>query len=209
MKAVLNLIVTFDLALINKLMFRMRILVSKINSMHIVLIIITGLSFIFINCGAHPVFIPNRESIESPEGVILEERLSRHWSRRPERLYYVYRDSLDNYIQHGPDTWFYLDGTVKFRESYLFGKKHGISEFWFSNGHKQGEIHYDQGKMNGKAISWHKNGQKHIEKMWIKGMLTGKEIRWDKKGIKRMEILWADNKIITKLFWDKKGNSVK
>jgi len=168
-----------------------------------ILLVIAAL--MFSGCSNHAIFIPNREVIPNPEGLKLEERISRHWSRRPERVFYVYRDSNDNYVQHGPDTWFFYDGEIKFKENYSYGKKSGLSEFWYQNGHKQGEITYSNGKMTGKALSWHKNGKRHIEKTWIDGVLTGMELRWDKKGTLRAEILWQDNIILDKKFWDKKG----
>ena len=136
---------------------------------------------------------PDRSRIQAPDGKWVEQRITRHFSRRPEEIYYVYRDTAGNYIRHGSDTHYYLDGQVKFEEHYRDGQLDSVTEFWYPNGAKQGELPYRDGKPDGKAITWFPNGKKKSEKNWSAGQMNGPSIEWNEKGAKVKEVIWNHN----------------
>ncbi|MGL1903900.1 MAG: hypothetical protein OCC49_17310 [Fibrobacterales bacterium] len=144
----------------------------------------------------------------SEDGREVEERIERTLSRRPRRIYYVYRDPSDNWIQHGRDVIYYVKGSIKFEEHFFEGNKHGKSESWYESGGKQGELNYEQGKIDGKSFTWWPNGKKRTEKNWTMGVLNGSAIEWTEEGIKRSEIIWVNNKIIKKFKFDEKGRII-
>lgn len=148
---------------------------------------------------------PNREITLARDGRKIEERITRTLSRRPRKIFHVYKDSISNYIKHGPYTEYYLTGSVKYEAYYNSDKLDSLSVFWYPNGHKQGEIQYQDGLLHGLAQTWHKNGLLHTEKVWSHGKLNGKEVLRDDNGRLIKEIIWKDNKIISKKIWDKKG----
>ncbi len=152
---------------------------------------------------------PNRCVQFSPDGREVEERVERTMSQRPRRIFYVYRDSInDNWIQHGKDVTYFVTGSVKYEENYFDGKKHGAVESWFEKGGKQGELHYTHGKIDGKSLTWWSNGIKRSEKNWNMGVLNGSAIQWNDYGVKRSEIIWAKNKIVQRFKYDDDGKLI-
>ncbi len=146
-------------------------------------------------CFGSPPPSPNREKIMSADGKWLEQRIVRHLSRRPKEIFFVYRDSAGNYIRHGADTRYYLNGQVQMEEHYRGGLLDSITEFWYPNGNKRGELPYSGGKPHGKAMTWYPNGKKESEKNWEQGLLEGLSTEWDEKGAVRNTTLWKQNKI--------------
>lgn len=141
---------------------------------------------------AKPVAI-SKEKVLSPDGKWLEERVVLHMSRRPKQVYHVYQDSSGNFIRHGSDRNYYLNGQMKFEEHYREGKLDSITEFWYESGAKQGELPFKDGKPHGMARTWHPNGKKKSEKPWEEGQLHGVSTEWDKQGRKVGEVLWERN----------------
>ncbi len=150
-------------------------------------------SAILINCAAPIPKQMQNEKLKSQDGILVERRISRHADGRPEENYYVYQDSLRNYVKHGLDTHYYLNGQIKFEEHYKNGLLDSTTEFWFPNGNKQGELPYQNGKLNGMAITWFPNGKKKSEKKWENGKLDGLDLEWDEKGKLLKKILWKEN----------------
>ena len=72
---------------------------------------------LFAGCFASLPPPPNREKIRASDGKWVEQRVERNLSRRPMEVYYVYRDSTGNYVRHGTDTHYYLEGQLKMEET--------------------------------------------------------------------------------------------
>jgi antitoxin component YwqK of YwqJK toxin-antitoxin module len=137
---------------------------------------------------------PGPERI-TEEGRTLERRVSLNYSGNPVEIFYVYRDSAGNYVEHGSHRHFYQYGQLKYVEHFRDGKLDGVSEFWYENGAKQGELPMTNGKPNGTALTWYPDGRKKSEKHWVNGQLDGPSIEWDAKGKKTSEILWSRNAV--------------
>ncbi len=152
--------------------------------------------FFLIACAGSSPPKSERERIQAPDGKWVEPRILRHFSRRPVEVYYVYRDTSGNFVRHGSDIHYFLDGQVKFEEHYKDGALDSVSEFWYPNGSKEGELPYKHGKPDGKATTWFPDGRKRSEKIWIDGQLDGLATEWDEKGEKKKEVLWRGNKMV-------------
>jgi antitoxin component YwqK of YwqJK toxin-antitoxin module len=131
------------------------------------------------------------------DGRWVEPRINRNLSRRPEEVYYVYLDSSGNYVRHGTDLHFYLDGQIKLEEHYRDGLLDSVSEFWYPSGAKRGELPYSEGKPDGKALTWYSDGMKESETNWKNGQLDGLSLRWNEKGDLIKKTLWSGNHIDT------------
>lgn len=153
------------------------------------------LPLLFAACAGSPPPEPDRRKIQSPDGKWLEQRIVRHPSRRPQEIFYVYRDPSGNFIRHGSDTHYFADGQVKLEEHYRDGALDSVTETWYPNGTKEGELPFREGKPHGKATTWYPDGMKKSEKSWSRGRLDGPAVEWDHKGQKRKEVLWKENKI--------------
>jgi antitoxin component YwqK of YwqJK toxin-antitoxin module len=78
----------------------------------------------------------------------------------------------------------------------------------YKNGQKSGEINYKDGKQDGLETDWEKNGQKTIEKNWKDGKPDGLWLRWHDNGQKNEEVNWKDGKLISRKYWNSKGEPV-
>ena len=159
------------------------------------LLLVLLLPFLFAACAGSPPPEADKRKIQSPDGKWLEQRIVRHPSRRPEEIFYVYRDSSGSFVRHGTDIHYFLDGQVKFEEHYKDGALDSVTEFWYPNGTKQGELPYLEGKPHGKATTWYPDGRKKSEKTWSRGQLDGPAVEWDPKGQKLKEVRWKENKV--------------
>ena len=131
----------------------------KCNKRFVYLILLLISSFLFLGCFSCPPPTLECDKVLMNSGKVLNVRITRHYSLRPKRKYYVYRDSLDNYIQEGEDLHYFLNGQLKMREYFFEGKRRGLSELWYFNGQKKGELFYKNGVLDGDVISWYNNGK--------------------------------------------------
>mgnify|MGYP001231357275 CR=1 FL=1 len=78
----------------------------------------------------------------------------------------------------------------------------------YKDGQKRYEVNYKDGKKDGLETNWHQNGQKTIEKNWKDGKPDGVWAIWHKNGEKQEEVNWKDGKIISRKYWNSKGEPV-
>ena len=150
---------------------------------------------ICLACSPAPEPVLPLEKKHLADGKWVEQRIRRFFNRRVEEVYFVYLDSVGNFVKHGSDTHYYMTSQIKFSEQYRDGKLEGISEFWYPNGAKQWELTYNGDRLNGKALTWYPNGKRKTEKNWMDGRLHGVEMEWNKMGKKIKEIQWNHNAI--------------
>lgn len=92
------------------------------------------------------------------------------------------------YDNHGDErhmveeAYYYPDGQVRMRGTYLDGEKHGTWTSWYDNGNKWSTGQYTNGVNDGIIITWHENGQKYYEGHFTAGARTGIWRFWDEQG---------------------------
>lgn len=125
-----------------------------------------------------------------------EMRITRNLSRRPTEIWRVALDSAGNWVRHGRDVRYFMNGQVKSEETYHLGKLEGMATYWHENGAKQGQSSFLGGLPDGLAISWRADGGRESELSWKSGKLDGWERRWDAKGRLITERLWKENRVV-------------
>jgi antitoxin component YwqK of YwqJK toxin-antitoxin module len=103
-----------------------------------------------------------------------------------------YEDGSPKVVQyfdnHGNDhrvveeAYYYPDGQLRMRGTYLDGEKHGTWTSWYNNGNKWSEGQYTKGRNDGITSTWHENGQKYYEGHFTEGARSGVWRFWDEQG---------------------------
>ena len=102
------------------------------------------------------------------------------------------RNRERNRRKDGPFTWYWVDGkeiTVKAAEgrykyaegTYKNKELDGLYSKWWPNGQKWREATYKDGNLNGLETTWHENGQKRKEATYKNGGIISKKF-WNNKG---------------------------
>ena len=84
------------------------------------------------------------------------------------------------------------------------GKVFGLYE----NGQKELEINYKDGKQDGLKVYWYENGKKREEVNFKDGKQDGLWVWWYENGQKRREENYKDGKLISRKYWNSKGEEV-
>ena len=90
------------------------------------------------------------------------------------------------------------------------GEKKGPHVRFYESGQKCSEVLYENGSPVGLQTSWHENGQKASESTWKDFYETcGTSIFWHENGQKHGEWVWKDRLILSKKWWNSKGEEVE
>jgi len=122
-----------------------------------------------------------------------EIRITRNMSRRPTEVWREALDSAGDWVRHGRDVKYFLDGQVKAEENWKMGVLDGPADYWFPNGRKQGATVYLHGLPEGRAVSWREDGSIESEKNWKSGKLEGWYRHWNTHGVLDREQFWVEN----------------
>ena len=153
---------------------------------------------------AAPVILPiagihalSQAEVRADEARRKRER-NRSWDRRKD----------------GPFTLYWGDGkkesNLKYEEGTYKNKElDGLYSKWWPNGQKWREATYKDGNLNGLETTWHQNGQKGREATYKDGNLNGLETTWHENGQKRKEATYKNGGIISKKFWNNKGEELE
>ena len=121
-------------------------------------------------------------------------------------------ESLDFFLKGVPYTGksFVLnENGQKVQEwSYKNGKRDGPFVAWHENGQKQTEANWKNGKEVGLQVNWYENGQKAVEANFKDGKEDGLYVAWHKNGQKKAEGNWKDGNLISRKYWNSKGEPV-
>ena len=103
-----------------------------------------------------------------------------------------YEDGSPKVVQyfdnHGDDrqmveeAYYYADGQLRMRGTYLDGEKHGTWTSWYNNGNKWSTGQYTSGRHDGITTTWPENGKKYYEGYYEQDVRTGIWRFWDEKG---------------------------
>ena len=107
--------------------------------------------------------------------------------------------SLDELQNRGKNGYF-----EKNQEVGYTGKVFKLHE----NGQKSQEANWKDGKKEGLNVKWHDNGQKQYEANFKDHKLDGLTTSWHKNGQKRSEVNYKDGELISKKYWNSKGEPV-
>ncbi len=95
--------------------------------------------------------------------------------------YAVYRDKGER-IKHGPFSYYFENGQLKSKGSYLKGVLNGDFESWYSNGQRETIGSYAQGLQQGNWVWWHDNGMRKTVASYADGKLVGISMAWREDG---------------------------
>ena len=85
------------------------------------------------------------------------------------------------YLLHGPEQWFYEDGTKQYEAMYAKGEKIGAEVFYRPDGSKVWE--WTQNNNGSKTwIQYWENGNKKAESNWYNSQISGTAYTWDRSG---------------------------
>ena len=110
--------------------------------------------------------------------------------------------------KEGLSVRWHQNGTKAAEGNYKDGKADGLSVKWHENGQKAGERNYKDGNGHGPSVMWHKNGQKKWEVKFNDGKQEGLSVRWHENGQKMAEANWKDDELISRKYWNSKGEPV-
>lgn len=156
-------------------------------------IYLTILSLFLLGCYGNlpPRYCPNEIILEG--NLKVEQRIERNMSQRVYHSWMEYLDSTSlNWIRHGPEIQYYINGQEESSLQWKHGLKHGTFNLWYPNGSLKGRGNWFEGKLNGQVIEWDQNGTILEKKTWNFGRLEG----WQ-------EIYSAEGKLIHKWYWHK------
>ena len=100
------------------------------------------------------------------------------------------------------------NGKKWWEKNYKDGKRDGLVVEWHENGKKSQEVNWKDGKKEGLNVKWHDNGQKQYEANFKDHKLDGLTTSWHKNGQKRSEVNYKDGELISKKYWNSKGEPV-
>ena len=109
---------------------------------------------------------------------------------------------------HGPDFWFYENGTIMSCEHYKKGKRHGLSERFYDNGQLKRKISYKNDLPDGEDRSYHRNGQLWLNWFWkyieaVDGVVSLEDGTWEtfnEKGELTKTYVWQGDHFETKIY---------
>ena len=101
------------------------------------------------------------------------------------------------------------NGQKKSEGNYKDGNQDGPITLWHKNGQKSQEVNWKDGKKEGLNVKWHDNGQKQYEANFKDHKLDGLTTSWHKNGQKRSEVNYKDGELISKKYWNSKGEEVE
>ena len=132
----------------------------------------------------------------------LEVRLNRNGKKSTETNYKDGKqDGLDVVWRSNEKKWS--------ERNFKNGKKDGLEVMWYRNGQKQYEANYKDGKQNGLYVEWFENGQKEAEANFKDDKLDdGLQLMWHENGQKKSEENYKHGKLISKKYWNSKGEPV-
>ena len=78
----------------------------------------------------------------------------------------------------------------------------------YENGQKEEEANLKNGKVHGLAVTWHQNGQKFRKGNFKDGKPDGLATFWHENGQKEREENYKDGILISRKFWNSKGELV-
>jgi len=96
-------------------------------------------------------------------------------------------------IKEGEWTYWYEDGQMKKKCSYINGMLTNKYQTWYKNGQKHEEGNYQNNEKHGKWSIWNKYGFIEEEIEYSKGKKDGQYTSWRKNGIKASEGLYVND----------------
>ena len=109
----------------------------------------------------------------------------------------------------GPFTELWPNGKKRVEGTYKNKELSGPYKEWHENGQKRREATYKDGKIDGLETTWYENGQKWAEQAYKDGILDGLGKTWHENGQKRKEVTYKNGGIISKNFWNNKGEELE
>lgn len=98
---------------------------------------------------------------------------------------------------HGEYNYWYDDGAVRIRSTFVYGAQHGDYCTWFRNGVQQLQSTYIYDELDGVYIERNESGQLLTYTHYRKGELHGEQKRWDTDGVLYHHFIYRDGKNIT------------
>ena len=116
---------------------------------------------------------------------------------------YFYKDGQikrrGSYLEgqkHGTWTHFYADGQVSTETNYERGKKHGLFHAYYPNGNKFREQTFRDGQKDGPFTIWNGPGKKYQEGAFKNGKLNGPFTKWNTDGVKTTEVVYEAGEVV-------------
>ena len=119
------------------------------------------------------------------------------------------RNRERNRRKDGPFTGLWPNGKKHVEGTYKNKELSGPYKEWHENGQKRREATYKDGKIDGLETTWYENGQKWAEQAYKDGILDGLGKTWHENGQKRKEATYKNGGIISKNFWNNKGEELE
>ncbi len=98
---------------------------------------------------------------------------------------------------------------IKSKIRYVADQKHGMETWWYENGTKRYKKMWDNGKNHGLRRRWDGDGYIEQETMWRSGKKHGVDRRWYGSGEKEEETYFVRGQEFAQIGWDKEGNVIK
>lgn len=86
---------------------------------------------------------------------------------------YVDADDPRKDIPDGPFVWYFKNGNIKMRTSYINGLEDGIQTVWYESGNKAVEVNKSGGKSEGEMREYYESGQIRKISNFNNGLLNG------------------------------------
>ena len=74
------------------------------------------------------------------------------------------------------------DGTLRSRERYLAGLRHGMNERWYASGVRESRRRYERNRKHGRHDAWFENGQRKFLMFFDQGKYQGERKEWYPSG---------------------------
>jgi antitoxin component YwqK of YwqJK toxin-antitoxin module len=85
------------------------------------------------------------------------------------------------YLLHGPESWFYADGSKQYEVNYAAGVKTGPERYWARGGHLVWSWQHDPDGSSAWTRYW-PQGTRKTHSVWRQGRCIGTATQWDPHG---------------------------
>ena len=111
--------------------------------------------------------------------------------------------------EDGPFIEYWSNGKKYAEGTYKNKNRDGVCTEYFESGKKERTANYVGGVLNGPHTQWFENGQKYVENTFKAGDLHGTSKTWHRSGWKMVESIWKNGKLISRKYWNSKGEEVE
>lgn len=88
----------------------------------------------------------------------------------------------------------FTNGSKKYEQEILEGKKHGTETMWYPNSQIRSVSEFSNGVLNGSQKEWYWNGASAREMKFVNGKQSGLQIGWKENGDLRFKYTYQNGK---------------